>query len=208
MAVCTLGSSAAVAVCPDTADYPMNGCTLPGLVGGSFPYFEQSVYITRKNKKNGNFRLSASYGGVASDTSRFVLDQDTSYTIDNTFYQLKAKYNSSREELTGSIRIMGTLPEMTAKQTLMTADLTGVWNSSGNLIGFNTTNIQCNTAINGIAPCTSAEVVYLTLNGPLGEGRKTSTTGLAITSVPVPASVWLFGSGLVGLAGVARRKHV
>ncbi|MEN8108052.1 MAG: VPLPA-CTERM sorting domain-containing protein, partial [Pseudomonadota bacterium] len=24
--------------------------------------------------------------------------------------------------------------------------------------------------------------------------------------VPVPAAVWLFGSGLIGLAGVARRK--
>ncbi|MDH5594428.1 MAG: VPLPA-CTERM sorting domain-containing protein, partial [Gammaproteobacteria bacterium] len=24
--------------------------------------------------------------------------------------------------------------------------------------------------------------------------------------VPVPAAVWLFGSGLVGLAGIARRR--
>ena len=29
---------------------------------------------------------------------------------------------------------------------------------------------------------------------------------LPITAVPVPAAVWLFGSGLIGLAGVARRK--
>ena len=27
-----------------------------------------------------------------------------------------------------------------------------------------------------------------------------------ISSVPVPAAVWLFGSGLIGLAGIARRK--
>ena len=26
------------------------------------------------------------------------------------------------------------------------------------------------------------------------------------STVPVPAAVWLFGSGLVGLLGVARRK--
>ncbi len=26
--------------------------------------------------------------------------------------------------------------------------------------------------------------------------------------VPVPAAVWLFGSGLLGLAGIARRKHI
>ena len=28
----------------------------------------------------------------------------------------------------------------------------------------------------------------------------------AVSAVPVPAAVWLFGSGLLGLAGLARRK--
>ena len=28
-----------------------------------------------------------------------------------------------------------------------------------------------------------------------------------VSSVPVPAAVWLFGSGLLGLVGLARRKH-
>lgn len=31
-------------------------------------------------------------------------------------------------------------------------------------------------------------------------------TGNAVHVVPVPAAVWLFGSGLIGLVGVARRK--
>ena len=31
-------------------------------------------------------------------------------------------------------------------------------------------------------------------------------TGLPTSEVPVPAAVWLFGSGLLGLAGVARRR--
>ena len=31
-------------------------------------------------------------------------------------------------------------------------------------------------------------------------------TGTVASAVPVPAAVWLFGSGLVGLAGVARRR--
>jgi hypothetical protein len=29
---------------------------------------------------------------------------------------------------------------------------------------------------------------------------------VAVTTVPVPAAVWLFGSGLLGLIGMARRK--
>ena len=33
-------------------------------------------------------------------------------------------------------------------------------------------------------------------------------TNVQITAVPVPAAVWLFGSGLLGLAGIARRKTV
>lgn len=32
-------------------------------------------------------------------------------------------------------------------------------------------------------------------------------TSVSITPVPVPAAVWLFGSGLLGLVGVARRKR-
>ena len=43
---------------------------------------------------------------------------------------------------------------------------------------------------------------------PGGAKGKYQTTGLAVTSVPVPAAVWLFGSGLVGLAGVVRRRKV
>jgi hypothetical protein len=210
--ICVLGSSAgfAATTCPDLASGSSNGYCLPGtdVKGGSFPYFNQSVYVTLQSKKNGDFYLKAGYGGATSQVSEFVVP-GTSYNIDNTFFQFKAK--SKNDNVTGSIRIMGKLDGMNGQQTLMTADLTGVWDSSGSgqLIGFNTMNIQCNDAINAIAPCTSAEVIYLSLDSALYPGEvkgKYTTTGLAVTSVPVPAAVWLFGSGLVGLAGVARRR--
>ena len=40
-------------------------------------------------------------------------------------------------------------------------------------------------------------------------GQTFSATGIAKVGavVPVPAAVWLFGSGLLGLAGIARRKQ-
>ena len=92
MGVLTLGSSAgfAVTACPDpSATGPTNGCSLPGtdVVDGSYPYFMQSAYVTLKNKKNGDFYLNASYGGIASDVSRFYVDGDTAYDIDNTFFR-------------------------------------------------------------------------------------------------------------------------
>ena len=39
-----------------------------------------------------------------------------------------------------------------------------------------------------------------------GVGSANGSFGLELTAVPVPAAVWLFGSGLIGLAGFARRK--
>ena len=33
-----------------------------------------------------------------------------------------------------------------------------------------------------------------------------SSYSMSITAVPVPAAVWLFGSGLIGLVGLARKK--
>jgi len=36
--------------------------------------------------------------------------------------------------------------------------------------------------------------------------QNASSYSLGVTAVPVPAAVWLFGSGLLGLVGVARRK--
>lgn len=44
--------------------------------------------------------------------------------------------------------------------------------------------------------------------GPILDGSTDQfyIEGLNVTQVPVPAAVWLFGSGLLGLIGIARRK--
>ena len=39
-----------------------------------------------------------------------------------------------------------------------------------------------------------------------GTGRMGIGEFSSIQAVPVPAAVWLFGSGLIGLNGIARRK--
>lgn len=40
----------------------------------------------------------------------------------------------------------------------------------------------------------------------LGEGGELSATGVTTSVTPIPAAVWLFGSGLVGLVGLRRRN--
>ena len=44
----------------------------------------------------------------------------------------------------------------------------------------------------------------LNVNFDIGSGNSLTVT--QVSTVPVPAAVWLFGSGLIGLAGLARRK--
>ena len=43
-------------------------------------------------------------------------------------------------------------------------------------------------------------------NGPFAGDNITFAFEGTVSAVPVPAAVWLFGSGLIGLIGVARRK--
>jgi len=64
---------------------------------------------------------------------------------------------------------------------------------------------------------TSSQAQTVSQDGSIIFGRATTSAGVAgafrwidlgapLTTVPVPAAVWLFGSGLLGLIGVARRK--
>jgi hypothetical protein len=50
-----------------------------------------------------------------------------------------------------------------------------------------------------------SDLIYI--SGP-GDVRDDVDAGMYRTVVPVPAAVWLFGSGLLGLFGVARRKKI
>jgi len=56
----------------------------------------------------------------------------------------------------------------------------------------------------GGSPLIDGPFVGLNVNFDIGSGHSLTLTN--ISSVPVPAAVWLFGSGLLGLIGVARRK--
>lgn len=83
-------------------------------------------------------------------------------------------------------------------------------NSMSGLVAFNTFadvgtdalfyHAGSTTGRNGIQ--TALASWNLSING------NTATLGYNVSAVPVPAAVWLFGSGLLGLVGVARRRAV
>ena len=85
------------------------------------------------------------------------------------------------------------------------------WSESKALLEFSTTGFSGWACDQGW--CTSSERLYFNMNsGKLGlasaikKGKDWSNTAHGTAVIPVPAAAWLFGSGLVGLVGVARRK--
>ena len=192
---------------------------LEGIVPASFPNFENTVKV--KVLKNGNkgYKLKVRKSG---NGSYFNSSSSESLKISGSNYKLDAYFDTSGNFLDGSVEIKGKVdfPDGSkAKGTLMTATL-GINNFPGDtafaytsdLLGFNTLDIVCNADINdylGGGGCTEQESVIIALqdggfDGPTEKGYKSD--GLAVTSVPVPAAVWLFGSGLLGLVGMARRR--
>jgi hypothetical protein len=73
-------------------------------------------------------------------------------------------------------------------------DVINVWNVSGNSY---TSSTVSSSAANCLSKPGSAMI-----DGPFGG----NCANFDFRVVPVPAAVWLFGSGLVGLVGIARRR--
>lgn len=58
----------------------------------------------------------------------------------------------------------------------------------------------------GIAGSPQIDGPFPSMQVSIDIGSGNSLTVLSVSTVPVPPAVWLFGSGLVGLIGIARRK--
>jgi hypothetical protein len=210
----TLGALLAIGLVVTTSSFAATSCdsnSIGGLVAGSYPCFETSIEFRFKSRGPHPDTLTATYNSKTQKGGGISLFHLPSwdYSITNTVFDFSATIQDSI--LTGNMSISGNIDSLNANGLLMTANLTGVYGEAGNLVGFNTKDIECNAAINtaiGGSGCTTAEVVYFSLDKALDLNAKRSQKiyGTAYTSVPLPAAAWLFGSGLLGLLGISRRK--
>jgi hypothetical protein len=220
LALFSSGSFAALGSCPDNSAYPLSGCSVDGVNPSGFPYFDQLVNVqyAERSARNDGFNLNANFYQGSFRSHLYVTPEDM-FDISKTKYSLKAKVidgvASGTISIRGRIDELGITPKKKKKKKsplLMKADLSGEWGISddGTLIGFNTENIVCNDAINaylGGGGCTENESLYLSLLESVLTGEKNiKTVGVSVATVPLPAAAWLFGSGLLGLIGLARRK--
>ena len=137
--------------------------------------------------------------------------------IQNGKYFLDAFFDTSGSFLEGTLKIKGLVdtPLGTAKGTLMTANLgSGLggidFAYTSTLLGFNTNNIVCDSIIDDfIGGCTPNESVIIALqeSGFSPTTKNFKSDGLSVATVPVPAAVWLFGSGLIALVGITHRRR-
>jgi hypothetical protein len=214
LALGNTGSFASSSNCPEPSGYPFNGCSLPGTIDGSFPYFDQTVSVTYKDKDTEDDIFNITGKSLKGSLRRWLqIDDETTVVIPKMKFKLDAAVNG--DVASGDLKISGKIPDL--GKFKVSADLKGEWDASedGMLWGFNTTNIACSGAIESLVDCATDGVIYLNLLeavGPDTGANKIDTSGLALTSftdqaaVPVPATVWLFSSGLLGLVAISRRR--
>jgi len=183
--------------------------SLPGIPDSGLPAFGNSVKV-QLNPNSGTLKILGRQSFLFEDGTSVWQGGASQYTLLANFDPNGNLLAGGTVSLRGRIEGLG----INSSSLLMSADLTSwVWgNENGSLgpnfdlLGFGTNNIVCNPAL--LVNCTTNESVYVQLDTPFNGNFNSGvylTTGFTTTTIPIPASMWLFGSGLALLCFVRRK---
>jgi hypothetical protein len=183
-----------------------NALSLPGIPASGNPAFVTNSSVSL-NPNSGKLSVKGKFD--------FLYDlEGTMYNGTHASWDLKADFDSSGNLVgTGSLTFNGVISDLgivqgdNQKDFIMSADIIGMnLTSNSSVWGFETSNLICNVKL--LATCTTNESIYVVLDKSFNGDFTNAlfkTTGFAVTTVPVPAAAWLFGSAL-GLLGWVRSR--
>ena len=178
------------------------------------------------------FVLGGYYGNLVVDGSYFAMDNDGNGTFAKN-ERVGLTPGADGGITLGSVQGAGDIDSPwsffnatgnhTQAATLSVASDDGAGNATINMSGWNVFwnggNIDMGQGADAVvscgATCEVGDTYTLDYTAVVPSGgfagvnyqlHLQGTVGAAVSAVPVPAAVWLFGSGLLGLAGVARRR--
>jgi hypothetical protein len=149
----------------------------------------------------GTWALSSTstfFGQLWTAHNGTVYDTPGTYTFD-------AGDNSGQPNSPGTRYVVNLAAGETLGHTLFdwgtttNIDVINVWDANGDSIDPDGDGIPGVSMIDGA-------FIGFNANFSLTNGPQNVTGQSSVSVIPVPAAVWLFGSGLLGLVGVARRK--
>ena len=223
-----VSTSANAAVAGDKLEF--NAGAKQCVIGGTFPNCDYGVTTT----VGSYFSMDANGDGSVADSEKTVISMNDGIIL-GTAQAASGSHSGAPDGTespgidnpwsffgnTGMHQSTSPVNILSASGNTMTLDFTGwnvTWNGISSIpMGGDTANFPTDT---GIATVTCAVdcavgdtyVLDYAAHVPLGDASGFGGVAYAIhlegtiSAVPVPAAVWLFGSGLLGLAGVARRR--
>jgi hypothetical protein len=221
LAVATVGAGALMASGANASMCsPAPVFNAPGVPAAGFPDFRNSnVSVSLTGKTGSGFVLTA----TATSPGTFCLGNNT-YSISSETFKMTALFSNSGTFESGSESIYGYIPGLTSNsvQDLFSDSLTsyGVSTSTAGL-GFETASDPTGWASQYQS---TDESLYLygllakLISGDLSAGLSCGKNCIksvsisaspisAITTVPLPAAIWLLGAGVAGLLAVGRRRR-
>lgn len=153
--------------------------------------------ITNVTPSNVDFTMDSGSAEIYLDTS-----PDYSFGGDSGFNNGTAILNGTI--IGGSGTVINETLGITSIDIMITGYDTSVFDPDTIIAGSSVFTLQLNDGATDFDGITSVQGH----NVDVGEDFLLSADGnLTLTAVPVPAAVWLFGTGLLGLLGMARRRH-
>lgn len=195
---------------------------LPGLRPSGSPTFTHTAQVSLSSISGGNFLLAVSNAGSPislNGVSNFDVTSNANHPAN---FLLTALFSSNGAYIanTGTLTISGeipypflNLPGVYVSGDLLTAKL-DKFAFDGNTLGFNTHQLTGFATLFSGSQLESTYIFASGLGASLGftAGHLVATTSplLAnvITTVPIPATIWLFGSVVAGFSMARNRKRL